>query len=209
MCDVFLVLAQAPTAASPASWCPASRPTASATLPHPAAQGQARQPLERLERGRVRRHLGAAGRRGGRGVPTIIEMVNHTRLDCVIGTAAGMRAGVAKASTTPRTVPRSAGCYRPAADAQRAGRPCARVRGRHGSAHAPGARLRRAGAAPSWRVPRLAMAVSKYWVCKRGQPSPARRWSASAATGMSRTRACRGTPSPRRRQLDRACRSST
>ena len=30
----------------------------------------------------------------GRGVPTIIEMVGHTRLDCVIGAAAGMRAGV-------------------------------------------------------------------------------------------------------------------
>jgi putative acyl-CoA dehydrogenase len=30
----------------------------------------------------------------GRGVPTIIEMVGHTRLDCVIGTAAGMRVGV-------------------------------------------------------------------------------------------------------------------
>ena len=34
-------------------------------LPHPAAQGQARQPLERLQRGRVPRRLGAAGRRGG------------------------------------------------------------------------------------------------------------------------------------------------
>jgi len=34
----------------------------------------------------------------GRGVPTIIEMVNHTRLDCVIGTAAGMRAAVANAT---------------------------------------------------------------------------------------------------------------
>jgi putative acyl-CoA dehydrogenase len=34
----------------------------------------------------------------GRGVPTIIEMVNHTRLDCVIGTAAGMRSAVATAS---------------------------------------------------------------------------------------------------------------
>ena len=33
----------------------------------------------------------------GRGVPTIIEMVNHTRLDCTIGSAAGMRAGVAHA----------------------------------------------------------------------------------------------------------------
>ena len=34
----------------------------------------------------------------GRGVPTIIEMVGHTRLDCVIGTAAGMRWGVANAT---------------------------------------------------------------------------------------------------------------
>ncbi len=34
----------------------------------------------------------------GRGVPTIIEMVGHTRLDCVIGAAAGMRAGVVQAT---------------------------------------------------------------------------------------------------------------
>jgi putative acyl-CoA dehydrogenase len=34
----------------------------------------------------------------GRGVPTIIEMVGHTRLDCVIGTAAGMRVGVVAAT---------------------------------------------------------------------------------------------------------------
>jgi len=34
----------------------------------------------------------------GRGVPTIIEMVGHTRLDCVIGSAAGMRTGVVGAT---------------------------------------------------------------------------------------------------------------
>jgi putative acyl-CoA dehydrogenase len=34
----------------------------------------------------------------GRGVPTIIEMVGHTRLDCVIGGAAGMRVGVVQAT---------------------------------------------------------------------------------------------------------------
>ena len=34
----------------------------------------------------------------GRGVPTIIEMVGHTRLDCVIGAAAGMRTGVVNAT---------------------------------------------------------------------------------------------------------------
>ncbi len=34
----------------------------------------------------------------GRGVRTIIEMVNHTRLDCVLGSTAIMRQGVAQAS---------------------------------------------------------------------------------------------------------------
>ena len=33
----------------------------------------------------------------GRGVPTIIDMVNHTRLDCVIGVSAGFRWGTAMA----------------------------------------------------------------------------------------------------------------
>ena len=42
----------------------------------------------------------------GRGVPTIIEMVGHTRLDCVIGSAAGMRAAVVAA--THHTAHRSA-----------------------------------------------------------------------------------------------------
>ncbi|HYQ79310.1 MAG TPA: acyl-CoA dehydrogenase family protein, partial [Solirubrobacterales bacterium] len=42
----------------------------------------------------------------GAGVRTIIEMVNHTRLDCVLGGATGMRAGVAQAihHTTHRSV---------------------------------------------------------------------------------------------------------
>src|SRR5204862_6881067 len=34
----------------------------------------------------------------GRGVPTIIEMVNQTRLDCVLGSTAGMRPRVAMAT---------------------------------------------------------------------------------------------------------------
>ena len=34
----------------------------------------------------------------GRGVPTIIEMVGHTRLDCVMGSAGGMRAAVSLAT---------------------------------------------------------------------------------------------------------------
>src|SRR4029450_5405096 len=45
-------------------------------------------------RGAVARLLGEEGR----GVPTIIEMVNHTRLDCVIGSATTMRVGVSQAT---------------------------------------------------------------------------------------------------------------
>ena len=47
----------------------------------------------------------------GRGVPTIIEMVNHTRLDCVIGSAAGHAPG-GGAGDAPRRPPqrRSASC---------------------------------------------------------------------------------------------------
>jgi putative acyl-CoA dehydrogenase len=44
---------------------------------------------------------GALGRmvgEPGRGVATIIEMVGHTRLDCMLGAASGMRAGVAEAT---------------------------------------------------------------------------------------------------------------
>ena len=44
----------------------------------------------------------------GRGVPTIIEMVGHTRLDCVIGCAAGCAPGSWPPRTTPRTAARSA-----------------------------------------------------------------------------------------------------
>jgi putative acyl-CoA dehydrogenase len=42
----------------------------------------------------------------GRGVPTIIEMVNHTRLDCVLGSAGLIRAAIAEA--THHTAHRSA-----------------------------------------------------------------------------------------------------
>ena len=60
MCDVFLVLAQADGGLS-CFLLPRILPDGSAQpLPPPAPEGQARQPLERVERGRVRRRLGAA-----------------------------------------------------------------------------------------------------------------------------------------------------
>ena len=87
-----------PTAASPASSCRASPPTASATRFHiqrlKDKLGNRSNASSEVEfRGAWARLVGEEGR----GVPTIIEMVNHTRLDCVIGSAAGMRAGVAQA----------------------------------------------------------------------------------------------------------------
>ncbi len=65
MCDAFLVLAQAEGGIS-CFLMPRFTPDGERNrIQHPAAQGQARQPLERLERGRVPRRLGAARRRGG------------------------------------------------------------------------------------------------------------------------------------------------
>ena len=106
----------------------------------------------------------------GRGVPTIIEMVGHTRLDCVLGTAAGMRRGVAEATLARRPPQRlRQAAERPAADAQRARRPRARVRGDDGARDAPGARLRRRAdddpAEAHLQAP--GTAVGKYYVCKR------------------------------------------
>ena len=137
----------------------------------------------------------------GRGVPTIIEMVGHTRLDCVIGSAAGMRAGVVQRHPPRRPSPglRQA-ADRPAADAQRAGRPVPGVRGDHRARDAPGARLRR-GATPTRRRARTqpTRSCSSAWPppsastgCASAPPTtPTRRSSASAATATSRSRGCR------------------
>ena len=128
----------------------------------------------------------------GRGVPTIIEMVNHTRLDCTIGSTAGMRAGVAQAThhCSQRVGVREA-ADRPAADAERARRPRGRVRGGDGLGDAAGARLRRgrrrrssAGSPPR---------CSSTGSASAGPHTPSRRSSASAATGTSRSPGCRGS----------------
>ena len=106
----------------------------------------------------------------GRGVPTIIEMVGHTRLDCVIGTAAGMRWGVANA--TWHAAHRSA-FGRRLADQPLMRNVLADLCVESEAATALAMRLARAyDEAPSdegtQHFKRLATAVSKYWVCKRG-----------------------------------------
>ena len=62
MCDAFLILAQAERRSLllPVPALDAGR--RAQQLPSPAPQGQARQPRERVQRGRVRRGLGATGR---------------------------------------------------------------------------------------------------------------------------------------------------
>ena len=97
MCDAFLVLAQAPGGLS------------CFLLPRFAPDGgRNRFHLQRLKdklgnrsnaSSEVEFHAAWARLIGeeGRGVQTILEMVNHTRLDCVIGSAAGLRLGTARA----------------------------------------------------------------------------------------------------------------
>jgi putative acyl-CoA dehydrogenase len=114
----------------------------------------------------------------GRGVPTIIEMVGHTRLDCVIGGAAGMRAGVVNA--THHAAHRSAFgkllidqplmrnvladlCVESEAATALAMR-LARAYDEAG-AEAPASSSGELGDAHLFK--RLATAVGKYWVCKR------------------------------------------
>jgi putative acyl-CoA dehydrogenase len=107
----------------------------------------------------------------GRGVPTIIEMVGHTRLDCIIGTAAGMRWGVANA--TWHAGHRSA-FGRRLADQPLMRNVLADLCIESEAATALAMRLARAydeagsGDAAALALKRLGTAVGKYWVCKRG-----------------------------------------
>src|SRR3954449_9008879 len=106
MCDVFLVLAQTDDSLS------------SYLLPRFTPDGERnRFYINRLKdklgnRSNASREIeldGAWARmvgEEGRGVPTIIEMVNHTRLDCVLGSTGLVRAAVAEA--THHTAHRSA-----------------------------------------------------------------------------------------------------
>jgi putative acyl-CoA dehydrogenase len=101
----------------------------------------------------------------GRGVRTIIEMVNMTRLDCVIGSAALMRAAVAQAAHHAR--------HRQAFGAYLADQPLMRSVLADLAVESEAAtvlmlRLAAAVDAGESAFKRLALALGKYWVCKRG-----------------------------------------
>lgn len=105
----------------------------------------------------------------GRGVATIVQMVTRTRLDCVIGSAAGMRQAVAEAAWHVR--------HRRAFGSLLVDQPAmaavvADLALESEAATVTAMRLARAydaDASDEERAfRRLATAVAKYWVCKRG-----------------------------------------
>jgi putative acyl-CoA dehydrogenase len=100
----------------------------------------------------------------GRGVRTIIEMVIHTRLDCTVGSAAGMRAAVAKA--TWHAAHRSA-FGKVLVDQPLMSNVLADLCIESEAATAMAMRLARAYDEDDMALRRLGTAVSKYWVCKR------------------------------------------
>jgi len=105
----------------------------------------------------------------GRGVGTIIEMVNMTRLDCVIGSATGMRAATLRAVHHAR--------HRSAFGALLVDQPLMRnvladlvVETEAATTmmmRLAGATDRSEGDPQEAALRRIALAVTKYWVCKR------------------------------------------
>ncbi|MDX6627555.1 MAG: putative acyl-CoA dehydrogenase [Solirubrobacterales bacterium] len=106
----------------------------------------------------------------GAGVRTIIEMVNHTRLDCVMGGATGMRSGVAQAinHTSHRSVFGTVLAEQPLMQNVLADL-CVESE----AATISAMRLARAydeslaGDEEASNLKRVANAVLKYWICKR------------------------------------------
>jgi putative acyl-CoA dehydrogenase len=107
----------------------------------------------------------------GRGVPTIIEMVNHTRLDCALGSAAGMRWGAAQAlhHSTHRSAFGKLLADQPlmrnvladlCIESEAATVAAMWLARSFDEAHA--------GDERAHEVRRLATPVLKYWICKRG-----------------------------------------
>jgi putative acyl-CoA dehydrogenase len=105
----------------------------------------------------------------GRGLAAILEMVNHTRLDCVVGSAALMRQAVAQA--THHAAHRGA-FGRRLADQPLMANVLADLAVESEAAtclamRVAGAFDRAAGDPAEASLRRLATAVAKYWVCKR------------------------------------------
>jgi putative acyl-CoA dehydrogenase len=166
MCDLFLVLAQAPGGLSCFAL-PRVLPDGTRNAFH----------LQRLKdklgnrsnaSSEVELHGAWAQLVGeeGRGVRTIVEMVNHTRLDCVLGTTAGMRQAVEEAV---HHAAHRAAFGRLLVDQPLMVNVLADLCVEAEAATALALRLARAYDDPGEAAfRRLVTAVGKYWVCKRG-----------------------------------------
>ncbi len=158
-CDVFLVLAQAP-----------------AGLSCFLVERGAGMEFQRLKDKLGTRSLpssevefrGAHGRlvgEEGRGVPAIIRMVNHTRLDCLLGSTTGLRRGTLEAIHHAR--------HRSAFGARLVDQPAMRNVLADLAIESEAATVMALRVARSYDEPsegafrRFATAVSKYWVSKR------------------------------------------
>ncbi|ORA85087.1 acyl-CoA dehydrogenase family protein [Mycobacterium malmoense] len=176
MCDIFLVLAQAPGGLS------------CFLLPRVLPDGtRNRMFLQRLK-DKLGNHANASSEveydgaiawlvgEEGRGVPTIIEMVNLTRLDCTLGSATSMRTGLTRAIHHAQ--------HRKAFGAYLIDQPLMRNVLADLAVEAEAATMvamRMAGATDNAvrgdqqeaLLRRIGLAASKYWVCKRATPHAA------------------------------------
>jgi putative acyl-CoA dehydrogenase len=164
MCDAFLVLAQAPAGLSCfflPRWTPAGEANAfhlQRLKPKLGNRSNASSEVEFL--GAWAHLVGEEGR----GVATILEMVHHTRLDCIIGSAALMRRALAEALHHSR--------HRHAFGRALIDQPLMRnvladLAVESEAATVLMMRLARAFDDGDRKFARLAVAASKYWVSKR------------------------------------------
>jgi putative acyl-CoA dehydrogenase len=163
MCDVFLVLAQAPAGLS----CY----LVARVLPDGTRNGfrllRLKDKLGNRSNASAEIELDGAWARlvgeEGRGVPAIAEMINHTRLDCALGSAALMRRAVAEATHHA--------AHRTAFGARLADQPLMRnvladLCLESEAATALVLRVARAYDEPNTPLRRIVTAVAKYWTCK-------------------------------------------
>ena len=170
-------------------------------VPHPAAQGQARQPVERVGRDRARRDLGAPARRRGPrrrddhrdGVDDPPRLRARLRGPDARGRRAGHPPRARTGRRSARCSPTSRSCGRcwPTSRSSRRRRRCSAMRLAAAFDDAGEGELRRA-------LPPARVAVASTGSASGHRRWSARRWSAWAATGTSRRAGCRGSTARRR-----------
>jgi len=166
MCDAFLMLAQAPDGLScflvPRVLPDGTRNTVHLMRLKDKLGNRSNASAEIELHGAWARLVGEEGR----GVRTIIEMVNHTRLDCVLGTTALMRAAVEQATWHAS--------HRVAFGRLLTEQPLMRNVLADLCVESEAATLTALRLASAYGDPaqasfrRIATAIAKYWVCKRG-----------------------------------------